>query len=193
MQITILGFSSKSWYSVFYHMRQYGIVITLLSAIMFIGPGCVTEPGIDKGKFLELNRIAQELKTAIKSGKPCDVPDILLQRLGSGTAALKDKTASKGERDLTEAYSHLLTTYKDGLLLCQYQKPSSQFQFVPKGRIYVFQELDPLVQKYGLPTESHLYRPTEVYWRSIAGDSIKVIWESAEFQIKNIENMMNYN
>jgi hypothetical protein len=165
----------------------------LLSAIMLFGPGCVSEPGIDKGKFSELNRIAHDLKTAIKSGKPCDVPDTLLQRLASGTAALKDKTASKGERDLIEAYSRLLTTYNDGLLLCQYQTPSSQFQFVPKGRIYVFQELDPLVQKYGLSTESHLYSPTGVHWRSISGDSIKVIWESAEFQMKNIENMLNYN
>jgi hypothetical protein len=159
---------------------------------MLFGLGCVSESGIDKGKFSEMNRIAQDLKAAITSGKPCDVPDTLLQRLSSGTAALKDKTASKAERDLIEAYSHLLTTYKDGLLLCQYQIPSSQFQFVPKGRIYVFQELDPLVQKYGLPTESHLYRPTGVYWRSIAGDSIKAIWERAELQIKNIENMVNY-
>jgi hypothetical protein len=174
-------------------MRQDGIVIVLLSAIMLFGPGCVSEPGINKGRFSELNRIVQDLKTAIKSGKPCDVPDTLLQRLASGTAALKDKTASKEERDLIEAYSRLLTTYHDGLLLCQYQTPSSQFQFVPKGRIYVFQELDPLVQKYGLSTESHLYRPTGAYWRSISGDSIKVIWESAEFQIKNIENMLNYN
>src|SRR5512143_1561714 len=192
MQITFLSFSLKSWYSVFYYMRQDGIVIILLSAIILFGPGCVPEPVIDKGKFSELNRIAQDLKTAIKSGKPCDVPDTLLQRLASGTAALKDKTASKGESDLIEAYSHLLTTYNDGLLLCKYQTPLSQFQFVPKVRIYVFQELDPIVQKYGLATESHLYRPNGVYWRSISADSIKVIWESAEFLIKNIENMLNY-
>jgi hypothetical protein len=161
--------------------------------MMLFGPGCVWEPGIDKEKFSELNRISQDLKAAIASGKPCDVPDALLQRLASGTAVLKDKTASKAERDLIEAYSHLLTTYKDGMLLCQYQARLPQFQFVPKGRIYVFQELDPLVQKYDLPTESHVYKPTGVRWRSIAGDSIKVIWESAESQIKNIENMVKYN
>jgi hypothetical protein len=160
---------------------------------MLFGSGCVSEPGIDKGKFSELIRTARDLQTSITLDKPCDVPDTLLQRLASGTEALKDKTASKGERDVIEAYSHLLTTYKDGLLLCQYQSQLNQFQFVPRGRIYVFQELDPLVDKYGLSTESHLYRPTGVHWRSIAGDSIKVIWESAEIQIKNIENMVNYN
>jgi hypothetical protein len=138
-------------------------------------------------------RTARDLQASITPDKPCDVPDTLLQRLAPGTAALKDKAASKGERDVIEAYSHLLTTYKDGLLLCQYRNQLNQFQFVPRRRIYVFQELDPLVDKYGLSTESHLYRPTGVHWKSIAGDSIKVIWESAEAQIKNIENMVNYN
>jgi hypothetical protein len=169
------------------------LVMIVLSAIMLFGPGCVSEPGIDKGKFSELNRVAQDLKTAIASGRPCDVPETLLQRLAAGTAALRNKTTSQDESFVLEAYAHLLTTYKDGLLLCQYQTQMSQFPFVPKGRIYVFQELDPLVQKYDLPTESHVYKPTGVHWRSIAGDSGKVIWESATFQIKNIENMVNYN
>lgn len=159
---------------------------------MLFGPGCVWEPGIDKGKFTELNRTARELQTSLTSGEPCEVPDALLQRLASGTAALKDKTASKGERDLIRAYSNLLTTYQDGLLLCKYRTHLSQFQFVPKGRIYVFQELDPLVQKYDLPTASHVYKPTGLKWKSIAADSIRVIWESAGSQLKNIENMVNY-
>ena len=174
-------------------MRQDRIVIILLSAIMLFGSGCVSEPGIDKRKFSELNRTAQDLKTSIASDKPCDAPDSLLQRLVSGTAALKNKTASKGESDLLQAYSDLLNIYKDGLLLCKFRNHLSHFQFVPSGRIYVPQELDPIVQKYGLPTESHLYEPTGQYWRSIAGDSVKVIWDNAAFQIKNIENMTNYN
>lgn len=174
-------------------MSQDGMVIILLSAIMLFGSGCVSEPGIDKGKFSELNRTARDLTTYFTSGEPCDVPETLLQRLSSGTAALKGKSASKGEMDLIKAYSNLLTTYQDGLLLCKYRDHFSQFQFVPQGRIYVTQELDPLVRKYDLSTESHLYRPTGQYWRSIAGDSIKVIWESAELQTKNIENRVNYN
>jgi hypothetical protein len=78
------------------------------------------------------------------------------------------------------------------LLLCKYRTDLSQFDFVPHGRIYVFQELDPVVQKYDLSTESHVYRPTGLHWRSIDGDSIKVIWKNAEFQIKIIQNMINY-
>ena len=174
-------------------MRQDGIVVLLVSSIMLCGSGCVSEPGMDKGKFSGLNRTAQDLKTSIASGKPCDMPDTLLQRLASGIAALKNKTASKEERDLIDAYSRLLSTYQDGLLLCRYRTQLSQFQFVPRGRIYVVQELDPLVEKYELPTESHVYKPTGARWRSIAADSIQVIWESAKLQIKNIENIANYN
>ncbi|MGE5173985.1 MAG: hypothetical protein ACM3MD_09150 [Betaproteobacteria bacterium] len=164
-----------------------------LSVIMLFASGCVTEPALDKGKFAELNRAAQDLKTAIRSGKRCEVPDTLLQRLTSEIAALKNKTASKAERDLLSAYSHLLVICQDGLLLCQSRTHLTEFQFVPKGRIYVTQELDSLVEKYDLPTERHLYSPTGKYWKSISGDSITVIWESAEAEIKNIENMVNYN
>ena len=174
-------------------MKQGWMVIVLLSAIAYLGPACVSEPGIDKGKFSELNRIAQDLQRSVTLGNPCDVPEALLQKFASETESLKNKTASKGERDLIEAYSNLLTTYKDGLLLCKYRAQLSQFKFVPKGRIYVFQELDPIVQKYDLSTESHVYRPTGLHWRSIAGDSITVVWESAELQIKNIEVMVKYN
>ncbi len=160
---------------------------------MLFAFGCVAEPGLDKGKFSELNRAAQDLKTAIRSGRGCEVPDTVLQRIASGTAALTDRTASKTERDLLSAYSHLLAISKDGLLLCQSRTHLTNFEFVPKGRIYVTQELDPIVEKYDLPTERHLYRPTGTYWRSISVDAIAVIWESAEDEIQNIENMVKYN
>jgi hypothetical protein len=174
-------------------MRQDSIAIILLSAVMLFASGCVAEPGLDKGKFSELNRAAQDLKTAIRSGRGCEVPDTMLQRLASETAALKDGTASKTERDLLSAYSHLLAIAEDGLLLCQSRTHLTNFEFVPKGRIYVTQELDLIVEKYDLPTERHLYRPTGTYWRSISGNSITVVWESAEDEIRNIENMVKYN
>jgi hypothetical protein len=174
-------------------MRQGAAVILLLSTIILFSAGCVSEPGIDKNKFSELNRTARDLRIAIAPDKPCEVPDTLLQKLASGTSALRDKAASKAEAGVIGAYSRLLDTYQDGLLLCKYRTHLNQFQFVPRGRIYVFQELDPVVVKYDLPTESHVYKPTGVHWRSIAWDSINVIWESAELQTKNIENMVNYN
>ena len=167
-------------------------VITLVSAILLFASGCAAEPGLDKGKFAELDRALQDLKAALGSGKACDVPDTMLQRLASGTAALKDKTASKAERDLLAAYADLATIFHDGLLLCRSRTHLSGFEFVPKGRIYVTQELDPLVEKYDLPIESHVYKPTGAHWKSISPDSIRVIWEKAEVRIKNIEVMLKY-
>lgn len=167
-------------------------IITLMSAILLFVSACVSEPGLDKGKFAELDRAGQDLKAALRTGNPCDIPDTVLQRLASGATALKDRTASKAERDLVSAYANLVTISRDGLLLCRSRSHLSGFEFVPKGRIYVTQELDPLVERYDLPTESHVYKSTGAHWKSISGDSIKVIWERAEAQIKNIEVMLKY-
>ncbi len=167
--------------------------IIFVSAITLFAAGCAAEPGLDKAKFAELNQAAQDLKTALGSGRRCGFPDEALQRLAAGTAALKDKTASKTERDLLAAYARLLAVCRDGVLLCQSRTHLTDFPFVPKGRIYVTQELDPLVEKYDLPTERHLYRPTGKYWRSIPEDAIAVVGESAEAEIRNIETMIKYN
>ncbi len=174
-------------------MRRDSMAIIVFSAVILFSPGCSWEPGIDKTKFSELNRTAQDLKAVLASAQPCDMPDTLLQRLVSGTAALKDKTASKAERDLIADYEDLASICRDGLLLCRSSSHLTAFEFVPKGRIYVTQELDPVVEKYGLATQKHLYKPTGQYWRSVAGDSVKVIWESAEARIKSIEVMVKYN
>ncbi len=174
-------------------MRRYGTVILSAAALLLLFWGCLREQGTDKAKFAELIQAGLDLKTAIASGTPCDAPDALIQRLIAGTAALKDKTSSKGEHDLLAAYSDLLTIYKDGLLMCRSRTNPPGLHFVPKGRIYVSQEIDPLVEKYGLSTDRHLYKPTGQYWKSIDADSIQVIWKSAESRIKSIENMVNYN
>ena len=174
------------------YLRRDSLIILFLSAIALFTSSCSSEPGIDKNKFAELNRTLQEMKVAVASSDPCNVPNILEQQLDAGIRAVKDKARSKSERDLIAAYSNLLITYKDGLLLCQSRTHLSNFDFFPKGRIYVSQELDPLVEKYDLAVEKHLYKPTGQYMRSIDGNSILVIWDSVRFQIKNIENMTNY-
>lgn len=160
--------------------------------MVLLGPGCASEPGLDKGKFAESLRIARNLHTSLANGNPCDVPAELLQKLALETEALKSKAVSPAEKNVVRALSGLVNTYNDGVLICKSRTHLSQFPFVPKGRIYVVQELDPLVLKYDLPTESHVYRPTGVSWRSISWDAVKVIWESAGAQLKNIENAVNY-
>ncbi len=168
-------------------------ITLLVSMLLVFAPGCMTEPGLDKAKFAELRRTAEDLKAAIRSGKGCEIPDAVPATLTSGTTALRDKAASKAERDLLAAYADLAAICQDGLLLCRSRSHLADFPFVEKGRIYVTQELDPLVEKYDLPTERHLYKPTGKYWKSVSVDSITVIWGSAEDEIRNIETMLNYN
>jgi len=168
------------------------MIIALLTVMMLSGFGCLSEPAIDKGKFSESLRIARSLQTSLTSGDPCEVPAELLQKLASETEALKEKPATSSEKNVIRALSGLVGTYDDGVLLCKTRTRFSHFPFVPKGRIYVFQELDPLVQKYDLSTESHVYGPTGASWRSIPWDSIKVIWKTAGEQLKNIENTVKY-
>lgn len=166
--------------------------VLLSLTVLFLITACQTEPGLDKRKFADLNLASQDLKTAIRAGKACDAAEGVLQRLSSGAAAIQGKTASKAERDLLSAYSHLLAVSRDGLLLCQSRNLLSGFPFVPQGHIYVSQELDAIVERYDLPTEKHLYKPTGKYWKSISTDSLSVVWESAEAEIRHIENMVKY-
>jgi hypothetical protein len=166
--------------------------VGLFAVCMLFAAACVSEPGIDKQKFSELIRTTQDIKTAIAAPDSCSVSDALRQRLADNIAALKDKSNGKAERDLLVAYASLLATCDDGLLLCRLRHQLTTFPFVPKGIIYVTQELDPIVEKYGLATERHQYKPTGQYWRSIDGNSISSIWERARGQIRNIENMVNY-
>lgn len=171
---------------------QRVVVLVWLSALMLFVFGCTAEPGLDKKKFAELDRAAQDLKAAVKSGKACETQDTLLKRFVSGTEALKDKMASDDERALLEAFSHLVTTYQDNLLLCRTQTAFAGFEFVPKGRIYVTQELDPLVEKYHLPIKQHVYKPTGKNWKSIPDGAVQVVWEQMAFEIKNIESRQSY-
>ncbi len=168
------------------------MVITVLSAAFFTA-ACISEPTLDKSKFAELNRAAQDVKAAITSGRQCEIPDSVVQRLASQTAALRDKMTTKREMDLLWAYSDLLTMTRDGLLLCRFRTHLSDAAFVAKGRIYVTQDLDPLIERYGLPTETHVYKPTGAHWKSISSDAGMVIWKRAEAEIKNIENRLKYN
>ena len=166
--------------------------IAVVSMLVVLLAGCVSEPGLDKAKFADLDRAARELMAALGSGDPCAVPDGVLQKLDAGTAALQGKTASKAEADLLAAYADLLAISRDGQLVCRSRTHLTRFEFVPKGRIYVTQDLDPIVERYGLTTERHVFKQTGAHWKSISQDAIPLIWEKAAARLKNIEVMLKY-
>ena len=170
------------------HRTVRGFLVIVLT----IAAGCVAEQGIEKGKFAPALGAARELQASLTKGAACDIPDALLRKLVAETEALKAKAASREEKKVVQALSGLVATYNDGALLCGARNRVSEFKFVPKGRIHVFQDMDPLVLKYDLAVENHVYKPTGAAWKSVSEDSVKVIWESAETLLRNIENMVNY-
>lgn len=167
-------------------------ILAVLLLMFFLCTSCSSKSGIDKGKFTGLNRAALAVKTSIASGASYRQLTEQVQGLSVEIASVKTKVATKEEKELLEAYSDLLAMYQDGLLLWKYKLEFAPFDFVPKGRIYVGQDVEPIVFKYHFPTESHIYQPTRQRWKSLPEDSIQMIWSNADSQLKIIENMKNY-
>jgi hypothetical protein len=74
--------------------------------------------------------------------------------------------------------------------LWKYHTEFSSHNFLPEGRIYVGQDIEPVVVKYRLQTETHIFEPTHQTWKSIAEDSIRIIWDNADAQVKRIQTLL---
>jgi hypothetical protein len=168
-------------------MKKQKNILVLLVMIFFINGACSSEPEMDKTKFRKLDQIAQELKTSHAAGTSYQHFGELLQALAAELAAVKAKALSKDEMEQLNAYSVLYGIYQDGYILWKYKLEFAPFGFVPKGSIYVSQDVEPIAFKYSFPTESHLYEPTQQYWKSISEDSIQIIWNNADLQYKIIK------
>jgi hypothetical protein len=164
----------------------------MLSIIFVLNSACAPEPEINKNKFDKLNSAALSVKNSIAAGESNQQVADHIQQLSTELTSLINTGTTKREKNLLEAYSDLLTIYRDGLLLWKYKLEFAFFDSVLKGRIYVGQDVEPIVLKYRLSTESHLYAPTGLYWKSISGDSIQIIWSNADSQMKIIEHITNY-
>lgn len=173
-------------------MKRTRLIILACSAAACIHYGCIAEQGIDKSTFASLDRTSQALRSALTTSRPCDVPRALQDELANGIVAVGDRAKTKAERDLMAAYAQVLATYRDGLLLCGSRGHLAQMRLIPKGRIFVTQELDPIIRKYGLPSEKHVYKPTGQHMESLDGNAIEVIWDRARAQIKIAENILHY-
>jgi len=162
-------------------------ILGLLLMIVFITGACSSEPEMDKTKFLKLDQIARELQASHAAGASFNHFGELLQSMSAELAAVKARPLSKKEMEELNAYSVLYGIYQDGYILWKYKLEFAPFGIVPKGRIYVSQDVEPIAFKYNFPTESHLYQPTQQYWKSISEDSIQIIWNNADFQYKIIK------
>ena len=170
--------------------QRNGLLVILLVAFLVSG-SCSSEPAYDKKKFTKIESAAHAVQTSVKSGSYSQVAD-KVQKLSAEIAALKGSVATAKEKQLLQAYTTLLSIYDDGLVLWKSELDFAFFADQLKGSIYVNQDVDPLVEKYHFATESHLYKPTGQYWKSISGDSMGIIWKHADSQMKTIDNIANY-
>ncbi len=173
-------------------MRKHNTKLAALLIIFFLGAACSSGPGLDKNKFKQLSAAAHAIKAARISGSSYRQLAEQAQNLTAEIASLKNKVTTREEKELLDAYADLSGMYHDGLLLWKYQLEFAPFDFVPKGRIYVGQDVEPIVSKYHFATESHLYQPTGQKWKSLSEESIAIVWNNADAQLKIIENMTNY-
>jgi hypothetical protein len=162
----------------------------ILAAILFLMGACSTGPGINKSKFRKAYVAAHEVRTSIAMGESYRQVAGKLKQLSAEIEKLKSSTEE--EKELLDAYSDLLAIYEDGLVLWKYKLDFAFFDSMLKGRIYVGQDVEPIVLKYRFSTETHLYKPTGQYWKSIPGDSIRTIWSNADSQLKVVDGMTTY-
>ena len=148
--------------------KEWKSFLMVLSIIFLLNGACSSEPSINKSKFTRLNTAARAVKTSIDAGGSYHQVADRVQQFSIEITALKDKIATKEEKELLRDYSDLFAIYSDGLVLWKYKLDFAFFGSQLKGRIYVGQDVEPIVEKYRFPTESHVYKPTGQYWKSPA-------------------------
>lgn len=168
-------------------MRQKTLVITAV-CIVLLCTACSSE--IDREKFAKVKNSAQAVEISIAAGVSYQTFGELLQKLSAEIANLKETVKSEEEKELLRDCSDLLTMYLDGFLLWKYKIEFASYRFVPKKRIYVGQDVEPIVVKYRFSTESHIFGPTQQIWRSISEDSIQIIWSNAHSQLEKINTLL---
>ena len=172
--------------------RNFLVLLLIISVISMACSFEQFEPGIDKNKFAKLNASALAVKTSIDTGAGYQQVTDNAKILADEIKTMKYAAASKREKRLLEAYSDLLVIYRDGLLLWEYRDYFPHLAPELKGRIYVAQDVEPIIEKYRFSTESHVYKPTGQKWRSLPADSVRIVWKNADDQLVIINNITNY-
>jgi len=158
-------------------------LLFIFSALFFYG--CSWH--IDKQKFRETGRAAKAIDRAVEDATLSYAQfEELLKKLSDEIMRTRPAVSTAQEKQLLNSYEELLTTYQDGSILWEYKAGSSQYVWIPEGRIYVDAKVRTLVEKYHFPTEAHVVEITNHHWESISADSIRVIWEKAHEQLKKI-------
>lgn len=151
-----------------------------------------SSPELSREKFRGVNGAAQEVRKTLSSGDNYQAFCGALQKLSLEIAALKNNVRTDQEKDLLKDYSDLYAIYHDGYVLWKYKIEFTRYGFVPENLIYVGQDIEPIVVKYRIPLEFHVYGPTQQSWKSIPAESIQMIWTNADSEMQIINSILSY-
>ncbi|HET6515144.1 MAG TPA: hypothetical protein VFG09_08290, partial [Thermodesulfovibrionales bacterium] len=121
-------------------MKEFRRLIFLLGALLFF-QAC--QPDMDKKAFERLEQTAVSLNASLHAGMTYDQFEEGLHRFSAEITTIENRAKSRKDREMVKAFADLLTIYRDGLTLWRYKLEFTPFDFVPKGRIYVGQDVEP--------------------------------------------------
>jgi hypothetical protein len=156
---------------------EYRIIITLVFFSILLFAGCSSN--IDKHKFSEIKAVGDTTLAYSQFGE-------LLQKLTDEIARTKAVLSTEEEKSLLNSCEELLAIYQDSNTLWEYKVASSQYGWIPRGRIYMDAKVRTIAGKYQLPAESHVIELTNHHWESVSAESIRVIWDKAHDKLKKI-------
>jgi len=164
---------------------HHRIILTLILFSICFFAGCSSN--IDKQKFSGIKAAARAMDEAVGDATlSYSRFGELLQKLTDEIARTKAVVSTAEEKSLLNSCEELLAIYQDSYSLWEYKVASSQYGWIPKGRIYMDAKIKTIAVKYQLPAESHVIELTGHHWESISTESIRLIWEKAHGKLKRI-------
>jgi len=177
--------SGGSFASMFLATLAALVVTGALAAVAFTVYAKVTAPQplrVDRAKLAPLYRSARAAQASIGMGLNLPAYSQLLQALATEVAVAKDLASTEPEKAIVSAYTAALASLHDANVIWTDKIDSAQYDFIPKGRVYVEGPIRAMVEKYKLPTQQHTGRNGP--WLSIGGDeSVQLVWARAGEQI----------
>ncbi|MEJ2695999.1 MAG: hypothetical protein P8013_05060 [Candidatus Sulfobium sp.] len=169
-----------------YFFRAY----TLLAVFFLASCSLIDGPKIDTKRFRAVDRAARSVGAAISTGTDYGRFNELIEEFAEEISRIQISAGSAGDAELLKHYQNLLGIYRDGLVVWRYKLEAPRYDFIPPGRIYVGQDVEPIVEKYRFSVETHVYLPTDKTWKSMSEESLRVIWMNARSQMEVINRIM---
>jgi hypothetical protein len=159
-------------------MRSVVTIRSFLFASAFLLlSGCA--PRVDHADFEQLYRSGKAISSATEVGLNYSSFSDLVQKLASEVSIAKDSANNQPEKNMTDAYQEALTAYRDSLVVWKNEIDGAGYDWIPKGEIYVEDELRPIIAKYALATQERSIEITGHRFETIPEASIQVIWARA--------------